>query len=286
MLLQKGDKIAITGCSNAQPLSNKIKVDSLLAVIQELGLHPISSSYLYEKHSVFGGTAKERAQELHRFYGDNEIKAVFDISGGNIANEILEALDFDLIKSNPKPFFGYSDLTVIINAIYARTGISSYLYQIRNLIRRHKEQQIKWFLNSILGGGKELFEFDYTFLQGSRMEGVVTGGNVRCLLKLAGTPYMPDFKGKILFLEAYSGDAALITACMSQLKQMGVFRDVNGILLGTFTKMEERQEIPAAEEIVIRLINNPDLPVARTREIGHGSDSKCIIIGKESLFIR
>ncbi|MBU3204322.1 S66 family peptidase [Clostridium algidicarnis] len=280
MKLKNGDKIGIVACSNGQPLSYKTKIEELLKVITEIGLIPVCSNFIFEKYSVFSGSPKERAKALLKFYPDVEIKAIFDISGGDIANEILEYLDFNLIKNNSKPFFGYSDLTTIINAIYSKTGETSYLYQIRNLIYDNKELQVKWITNSLFYGQKDLFDIKYSFIQGNKMEGVVVGGNIRCLLKLAGTPYLPDFENKILLLEAFGGEVSLITTFFNQLKQMGVFLKINGILLGTFTKMEENNLKPTVEEILINVLNDRQLPIAKTKEIGHGSDSKCIAIGK------
>lgn len=68
------------------------------------------------------------------FYRDPEVKAIFDLSGGDIANEILPYLDFKIIARSHAVFWGYSDLTTILNAIYAKTGKSSVLYQARNLV--------------------------------------------------------------------------------------------------------------------------------------------------------
>lgn len=280
MKLKKGDKIGIVGCSNAQKLSRKADIDLLLKVIKEIGLIPVCSNFIFEKYSVFSGSAEERGKALLKFYADKEIKAIFDISGGDVANEILEYLDFNLIRNKYKPFFGYSDLTTVINAIYVKTGEAAYLYQIRNLIYDNKELQLKWFINSLFYGEKDLFDIKYTFIQGDKMEGTVVGGNIRCLLKLAGTPYMPDFQNKILFLEAFGGEPAQITTLFSQLKHMGVFSKIKGILLGTFTKMEENKFEPTVEDILIKILNDNQLPVAKTKEVGHGSDSKCIAVGK------
>jgi muramoyltetrapeptide carboxypeptidase LdcA involved in peptidoglycan recycling len=279
-MLRIGDKIAIVGCSNAQLLAYKSKIDILLAAIHELGLIPVCSSCIYEKYSVFSGTAEERAEQLIQFYADPEIKAIFDLSGGDVANEIIDYLDFELIKDNPKPFFGYSDLTTIINAIYTKTGVVSYLYQIRNLIYRHKTLQRKWLLGTLLQGNNDLFNLDYSFVQGNRMEGIVVGGNIRCFLKLAGTPYMPDLTDKILMLEAYSGEEALVITYFSQLKQMGAFERVKGVLLGTFTGLEELSTAPTAAELLRKVVKDVQLPIAVTKDIGHGSDSKGIAIGE------
>lgn len=278
-MIEQGSKIALTVCSNGQQKSYEEKINTLINIIKRIGYEPICSRYLYERDSYFSGTGKERADMLMDFYQDKEIKAIFDISGGDIANEILDYLDFDIIKENTKPFFGYSDLTTVINAIYTKTGTASGLYQIRNLIYEDSERQTEDFRETFLNGQKNLCDFSYTFIQEGFMEGVVIGGNIRCFLKLAGTGYMPDFTGKILLLEALNSTSAQVTTYLCQLKQLGAFEKVNGILLGTFTRLDTEIYVPSVEEL-IQKIAGKDIPVARTMQIGHGTDSKCIYIGK------
>ena len=278
-MLNIKDKVAIVGCSNAQLKTAKPNIDKLVEVLKSMGLQPVCSDYIYEKYSVFSGTGKERAEALMKFYLDDSIKAIFDISGGNVANEVLEYLDFEIIKKNPKPFFGYSDLTTIINAIYSKTEIPSFLYQVRNLIYDYSEEQIENFRSTILENKNDLLNINYKFLQGDFLSGTVIGGNIRCFLKLAGTPYMPSFKGKVLLLESLGGEVALMTTYLNQLKQMGAFNEVKGIILGTFTEMEEKQAKPTIEQLVVDIVNNKELPIVKTEDIGHGSNSKAIIIG-------
>lgn len=278
-MLNIKDKVAIVGCSNAQLKTARPKIDKLVEVLESIGLQPICSEYIYEKYSVFSGSGKERADALMKFYLDDSIKAIFDISGGNVANEVLGYLDFEIIKKNPKPFFGYSDLTTVINAIYSKTEIPSFLYQIRNLIYDHGEEQIENFRKTILEDKNDLLNINYRFLQGNSISGTVVGGNIRCFLKLAGTPYMPSFKDKVLFLESLGGEVPLMTTYLNQLKQMGAFNEVKGIILGTFTEMEEKQTKPTIEQLVLDIVNNKEIPIAKTEEIGHGSNSKAIVIG-------
>ena len=116
------------------------------------------------------------------------------------------------------------------------------------------------------------------------MEGVVVGGNIRCLLKLAGTEYMPDFQDKILFLESLGGDVGKMTTYLTQYKQLGVFKKVKGILLGSFTEMEREKYTPDIIELITSIIDDPNLPIAKTNQIGHGQDSKCIVIGEHQSF--
>lgn len=272
-------KIAIVGCSNGQKETYAEKIKILENTLQEMGLEPVFSNYIYEKENVFSGTAQQRAQALMNFYWDDEITEIFDISGGDVANGVLPYLDYEVIANSDKRYWGYSDLTTVINGIYAKTGKASALYQIRNLIYHHKEQQIADFRNTVVEQGDDLFHIEYRFLQGEEMHGIVVGGNIRCFLKLAGTEYMPDLSGKILLLESYGGDVAKMETYLCQLQQLGAFNKVAGILLGTFTQMEEEAYEPAMETLVQRIVGS-EVPIAMTRNIGHGTDAKAIMIGQ------
>lgn len=278
--MKKGDKAAIVCCSNGQAATSETTIKKLQNTLEQIGIIPVFSTFIYEKESVFSGTAKERADSLMHFYQDDTIKAIFDISGGDLANEILPYLDFSIISKSDKLFWGYSDLTTIINAIYTKTQKPSVLYQIRNLIYENSETQIAHFTNTIMESGtqNELFSFAYDFVQKDTMEGIVVGGNIRCLLKLAGTEYFPDMNDKILFLEAYHGAVPQIVTYLSQLKQMGVFDKISGILLGTFTAMESLKHSPTVVDFV-KQYAGINIPIAKTSDIGHGTDSKGIVIG-------
>lgn len=278
-MLKPGDKIALVACSNGLPLSEKEKLDTLSERLISCGLVPVWSDHIYQTHSVFSATAKERAQALMKFYGDADIKGIFDLSGGDLANGLLEFLDYDFIQKHPKPFWGYSDLTTVINALYTKTGAVSCLYQLKNLVRDTSGNQLADFRRTVLEGYDDLYGIHWQPVQGSQMEGTVIGGNVRCFLKLAGTPYLPEFENKLLFLESYGGGAAQMTTYFYQLRQLGAFEKINGLLLGTFTKMEEQQETPTAVELALQIIDNPRLPVAKTQQVGHQRTSKCLMIG-------
>ena len=283
MMLRRQDKVGIVCCSNGLSDSARPAVMPLENALKELGLKPVFSRYLYAGSSVFDRTGRQRAGELMEFYRNPGIRAVFDISGGDLANEVLTNLDFQVIREHLKPFFGYSDLTVIVNAVFQQTGRKSYLYQVRNLVMDHSEEQKKNFKDSLLGNGNGLFQFRTRLIRGTSMEGMVVGGNIRCLLKLAGTPFWPDMQDKILFLESRGGEVPQMVTYLNQLKQIGVFEQVNGILLGTFTAMEAGGCLPRMEELVENTAGL-GIPIAKTEEIGHGTDSKCLIIGKKYRF--
>lgn len=279
-MLKKGDKIAVVVNSNGLSLDQKSEVTTLLKELREMGLNPVCSQFLYQKESIFSGTAKERGMEMNLFFADETIKGIVDISGGDIANQVLPYLDYNRIKNHPKPFFGYSDLTTLLNGIYQQTGVPTYLFQLRTILWEQTGKQKARFVESILGDKGTLFDSQWQFIQGERISGTVIGGNIRCFLKLAGTPYLPDFRGRVLFLESNGGGIPQLTTYLNQLKQMGVFNQISGILLGSFTELEASEEGLTIRDLVLDVIENPDLPVAKTSEIGHGPQSRCLVIGK------
>lgn len=278
-LLQKDSTIGLIALSNGPSLSMKHTFDELETVLNEMGLNVIWAPRLYRKENVFQATDLEKAKMLMDFYQNDEIQAIFDVSGGDLANGVLSYLDYDLIKRYKKPFFGYSDLSVIVNGLYAKTNHQTYLYQIRNLVGDDALEQQHWFKETLLHQKDTLFNLEVEWIQGEAMQGELIGGNIRCFLKLAGTPYLPSFENKILLLESYSGDVAKMATYLNQYKQMGVFEQINGLILGQFTEMEQKQYEPD----IVSLVKNmaPHLPIVKTSQIGHGSDSKCAIIGEE-----
>ncbi|MDE6625338.1 MAG: LD-carboxypeptidase [Lachnospiraceae bacterium] len=294
-MIKKGDHIGIVCCSNGQTIEQKADIEQLITKLQEMGLCVTLSPCLYAEISVFSGTAKQRARALMDFYQNPQITAIFDISGGDIANTVLPYLDYGIIANNPKPIWGYSDLTTVLNAVYAKTGNTNVLYQIKNIIwdinglqeiRLQNQIQHTTAKDSL----SSLYGIHYQFLQGASMEGILIGGNIRCLLKLAGTEYMPDMEDKLLLLEGCSGGAAQYATYLAQLKQLHVFEQVAGILLGTFTQMEQEKQEPTVEAMLLHILSESvstrvqQLPVAKTYEIGHGTNSKAIEIGVKHRF--
>lgn len=284
-LLKCGDAVGIIACSNGLSLESKVYLNNLKKILNGLGLKVVFSEKLFKEKDIFNGTNIEKAQVLMRFFKDKDIKVIFDVSGGDLANGILEYLNFEDIKNNPKPFFGYSDLSVVLNSLYSKSNVCSYLYQIRNLIGNDSENQIKNFKNTFIEKkDNSLLTFNYRWIQGEEMEGIVIGGNIRCFLKLAGTEYIPDFNNKILFLESLSGNVAKMSTYINQYKQIGAFDNIKGIILGNFTEMEDNNYSPNIAELIKGTINNANIPIIKTEEIGHKGNSKCIIIGEKVRF--
>ena len=123
--MKKGDKIGIVACSNGLKENSRQEMEHLKNTLEELGLIPVFSRYLYAGNGVESAGRRKRAEELMNFYRDEEIKGIFDVSGGDLANGVLPWLDYEEIKESRKAFWGYSDLTTVVNAITTKTGIGS-----------------------------------------------------------------------------------------------------------------------------------------------------------------
>ena len=277
MILNNNDKIALVVCSNGKNIEDKDRLGKLESILVEMGLVPIFTKYIYRDKFGRGAKARVRAEELMFFYKNKEIKAIFDISGGDIANEVLDYLDYDVIKRNYKPFFGYSDLTTVLNALISKTNEINYLYQILNILESDKIREN--FEDTFLKNNQTLFDVNWKFFQGNSIEGRVVGGNIRCFLKLAGTKYFPEAENKVLFIEGLGTSIEGLVTHLAQLKQIGVFDKISGLLIGTFTKIEKE----ISEEELFKLVKEyiPEyLPVVKTSEVGHAKDSKVLKIGE------
>ena len=242
-------KAAIVACSNAQQSKYRPQIGELITFLQSIGIETELSECIYSDDSVFSGTPGDRGAQLMKMFRTPEIEEIYDISGGDVANQILDELDYKVIAASKAIFWGYSDLSTVINAIYTMTGKESVLYQVKNMVRGdYTALQRERFRSR-----KGLFEPSFSFIQKNAMKGVVVGGNIRCFLKLAGTRYFPDLQDKILF---------------------------NGVLLGTFTTMEQKRCEPDIVTLVKEICGR-EMPIAKTAEVGHGDDSKAIVIGRE-----
>ena len=283
--MQRIRKAALVCCSNPISTERKDEIQKLKNTLHTIGIETAESPCIFSDDVLsFLKTEKNRADALLNFYKDKTIDAIFDITGGDLSNTILNYLDFDIIKNNPKPFFGYSDLTALINALYSKTSASSFLYQIRNIIKHiGSESPLQRFNDFNKSISDDFLNFKYRFLRGESFSGILIGGNIRCFLKLAGTEFFPDLSGKVLLLESLGGDVPKISSMFAQLKSLKSFEKVNGVILGIFTQLEKEQGTKVREEIALHFIDEKT-PVVKTQEIGHSPYSRAVEIGK-NIFI-
>lgn len=267
---------ALTACSDALSSSRAGEVSVLETRLAEMGFDVRRSPCIFSdtQHPF---DAKEKARILNGFFADENVQDIFDISGGDLANEVIPYLDFETIRNSRARFWGYSDLTAIINAIYAKTGKTSALYQVRNILTENKEL----LFGAVSGERGALFSPSFHYIKGTDMSGVVVGGNIRCFLKLAGTDCFPNLDGKLLLLESLSGGRNRVVTLLTQLKMMGAFRKAAGVLLGTFTELDDTVGREDSLRLISSLIleTSPDIPIAYTDLIGHSKNSLAAVIG-------
>ncbi|KRL96747.1 LD-carboxypeptidase [Liquorilactobacillus satsumensis] len=277
-----GDTVALVANSDPLAATEKPLVANLTALLNSWQLQVKTSPLLF---SSSPNLAVAKARLMNQYFADHSVKAIFDLSGGNLANTILPFLDYALIRQNPKLFCGYSDLSTILNALQTRTQLPVCLFQIKTLVQEATGKQQQLFYETFFKNKANLFQFDYSFLRGSQLNAEICGGNLRCFLKLAGTPFFPELKNKLLFIESYSGQQALLLSQFSQLSQLPHFNSLAGIMLGTFTKYEQTvPQIPVAELLLTSLPAGATFPIIQTSQIGHAVTSRALFIGTRYVF--
>jgi muramoyltetrapeptide carboxypeptidase len=223
--LKIGDKIMVVAPSRSLSLLSKKNKEIAEKRFNELGLKVSFSKNILEKDDFISSSIKSRVDDLHQAFSDKKVKAIFTVIGGYNANQLLRYLDFDLIRRNPKIFCGYSDITVLQNAIYAKTGLVTYsgphfstlgmkkgidysLEYIKRCLfdkRKFKVEPSKrwsddlWYLDQ--ENRKFIKNKGFLPINYGNAEGTIIGGNLCTLNLLQGTEFMPSLKGAVLFLE-------------------------------------------------------------------------------------
>ena len=227
--------------------------------LKALGYNISYSKNAFTKDEFLSSSIEERVADIHEAFVNKNIEIILPALGGYNANHLLDHLDYDLIKSNPKVICGYSDITVLLNAIYTITGLVTYLGPTFHSFAMKKglDGTIEAFEKVINGENYELKEPDVyssdkwyddqenrTFIKNEglviinegKATGKIIGGNLCSLNLLQGTKYMPDLKGKILFIEddalvgseyPYEFDRNLVSLMMQPN-----FDKVKGLIIG------------------------------------------------------
>lgn len=283
-LLKKGDTVGIIACSDGLNPENNSQLYELKLQLEDLGLNVLLAETIFREENMFSGTPQRRARQLNEFFEDKKVKAILDPSGGDSANHILEYINWNIVKNNPKLYFGMSDLSVIINSIYKVTNNIACHFYINNILKSRENHFDKAFYNSFFLGRTDLFDFQYEFIKGNKLNGVLVGGNLRCFLKLSGTKYLPEPEGKILLLEALGGNESTISSLMYQLKHIGYLNKINGIIIGDFRQLETEKSELSAEQLILEITQDIDISIIKTNEIGHVNNGKAIMIGAKRSF--
>lgn len=249
----------------------------------EAGLAPISNRYHVEfdpgilaRRRYLAGEDERRLGELIAALADPQIKAVFCARGGYGAMRLLQSLDSARIT--PKALVGFSDI-VALHALLGRAGRVSIhgpvLTQLGALSTSTHERLFALLESSrpaqTLHGGA-------TFVGGTA-EGPLVGGNLVTLTALLGTPYTPCFDGTVLLLEEVGERPYRLDRMWTHLALAGVFRRIRGIVLGSFTRCEERDADFTSTDVLRDLAIATGLPCAAGFPIGHGELNEPVPLG-------
>lgn len=242
--LKMGDEVRLVAPAGA--LFQKVRLEIAFENMIGLGMRPTAGRHALDRHGYFAGTDEDRAADIMAAFKDPNVKAIFALSGGWGAARLLPLLDFDIIKANPKVIIGYSDITSLLCGIFAKTGMTTF----------HGPNGTSRWRPAVVDTAKEiLFEGksptiknavpDYDTLAQHDLrvqtvvpgiaEGVLVGGNLTVLTALAGSPYMPAMKDKILFLEDVGEAIYRVDRMLSTLQLSGALEALSGIIFGGFT---------------------------------------------------
>lgn len=241
--LKAGDTIAIT--SPAGAVWDESQVEKFTGVLKGFGFNVVLGNTLKVKLGYFSGTDSDRAKELNGFFADKNIKGIFCMKGGWGCARILEKLDYKMIAANPKVLIGFSDITTLLNAIYTKTGLITFHGPVGN--SGWNEWTTTVFKSVVMNGEQTAFptgpnveDMTITFNKG-KASGTLAGGNLTVISSLIGSGYLPDWKGKILFLEETTEEPYRIDRMLTQLKLAGVFKQLHGVAIGKFVKCEAEE---------------------------------------------
>ena len=206
--LKPGDEIRVVAPSRSQAIIWEQAHHHAMDFWNNSGFNLTFSKNCRELDKYQSSSIASRVEDLHEAFRDPNVKMIITSLGGFNANQLLPYLDYDLIAKNPKIFCGYSDITILQNAIYAKTGLVTYSGPHYSTFGFDVETEYtkQAFLDCLtkdepLCVTPSKAACQYYVLQEGMCEGTVIGGNLCTVNLLQGTPYMPDIRDKVLFIE-------------------------------------------------------------------------------------
>ena len=282
--LVPGDVIGIIAPSDPITPELESRLARGIAFFEAKGFNCRLGQHCKSQKLGFAAGDEEKAADINTMFADPEVKAVICAQGGDSANAPLTRIDWGLIRNNPKIFLGISDITVLLNAIHQMTGLITF-----------HGSDLLW------GFGREpdpydWMTFDRTLIKGDigpippnrprrclrkgTASGPLLGGNLRCLLKLAGTPFWPDVEDAVLFLEAFHITPKSCYTNLIQLKQMGLFKQISGAVVGYVDSMQkDNGKGPFMEDILLMVSSEYTFPILKINDFGHNCPNTPLPVG-------
>lgn len=257
--LKRNDKVAIVAPSMSAKEEN---VNKAIKTVRQMGLNPVvyKSCYLInDKEQV---DAQQRANDIMEAFQDDKIKGLISLRAGYGTLEVLDFLDYDVIRKNPKVFMGFSDITAMHLALNKYSDLITFHGPLATSNIRVKgkngteiDPYTRYYLESALFSEKPMgiiknpVDEPIVVFNEGKAKGQLLGGNLTLLQQTLGTKYEIDAKGKILFIEDFGESVESIQNMLKQLEVAGKLDDCAGMLVGTWVKCAE--EYPEAERTAI-----------------------------------
>jgi muramoyltetrapeptide carboxypeptidase len=276
--LKDGDRIGIL--APAGPVL-QAEIQPGLDFLESRGFQPVYASHLLDRKGYLAGEDEARVKDLHAMFRDKKIKAVLCARGGYGTLRILRNLDYPLFSRNPKVFVGYSDITALLFALFKKSGmITIHGPVLRDLVKGDGRNAN---LLMTLITSEELITINFpsgTAVKRGRAEGVVLGGNLSLICHLIGTPFLPSFKGRLLFLEERGEPLYRIDRMLTHLLLSGELEKCAGLMVGTFEGCEDPVSVV---DLVRERCSALPMPIVAGFPVGHGFDNVPLPIGARAV---
>lgn len=282
--LVPGDTLGVIAPSS--PVTNALigQYQYGIETLHRLGFRVREGAQVFSTAWGYAAAPRDKAADLNALFADPDVKGIICAQGGATANGCLPYLNWDVIRANPKIILGISDISVLLNAIYHRAGLVTFHGNdvMWGFGRPHDPYDEDEFLARLvraeIGAVKQ--SGSRRTVRGGTGEGRLLGGNLHCLLKLAGTPYSHDFSGAILFIEAIHISSEHCDAAFQQLMQMGVFDDLRGVLVGYIDGLQNDPAGPVQmEDVLLRVTESFDFPILKVNDFGHNCPNTTLPVG-------
>ena len=273
-ILKQGKEIGII--APASPVTQS-ELQPGLDLLTSFGYKVIPSSHLYDRLGYMAGDDDVRLQDLHTMFNNKNIGVIFCARGGYGTLRLLDRINYDLIRRNPKIIVGYSDITALLLAIYKKTGLITFHGPVVKELSEDKNRNLRFFFDLV--SSEELFKLDLTggtALIPGRAGGVLLGGNLSLISHLIGASFMPSLKGAILFIEEKGEPLYRIDRMLTHLRLSGHLEDLAGLIAGSF---EACGDISAINQLLVDTLSHLNIPVVSGLPVGHGQENITMPVG-------
>ena len=283
--VQIGDIIGFI-CPSGKMDMTSPRIAKLEAIIKGMGFDVKYGRSCYGDNGYLAGTDEERCNDIQEMFLDKDIKAIICMKGGYGASRIVDMIDYEIIKNNPKLFMGFSDITVLLNAFYQKASLPTVHGQVGIFLGRNDMDQIslddfqKLLREDFMG--RTFHNSDCKTLVGGTARGIIVGGNLSLIANLVGTEYDIDFHDKIVFIEEVDEDPYRIDRMFAQLRLSGKLNQAKAFIFGHFTNCESTDNTQTVEDLINEYFMDLHVPVITHFASGHQFPFLNIPIGLEA----